>query len=361
MLMILHRMMSGGPGLNFNTRSDLVANNTANIARQVGCVKNGDDQSVKTLKCLQEADVNILTNLSVSASRAARPPFGEAFFFPTLDGDFVQDRPSELMRQGNFAKGIPVIASWVTNDGAWYSPPTTSTDEDVLGSFGLWLFGLSDPTKNKLLELYPIEDFAHMVRKEYDGPISAQYYRAAQMNRDIWFTCPVLDFAWQYVKHGGAKLSQVRLYEHNATRFAPTFEMMGVPMWRVAHLSDIPYVLNTQHLGGGADNSPAQIELGKSFSRTIIHFVGSGSPEGDGSGVESWPGAFSDATQQELSKGFPSKLSLLVTGGSYGKRAVTVASGGSASTDAEKAVHWEKLFSRCEFINSNQMREEAGV
>lgn len=236
-------MMSGTHGVNINTKSDLVANNTEAIARGVGCIKNGNSQSVETLQCLREAPFELLTNLSVTASRTARPPFGEAFFYPTYDNDFLIDRPSQLLRAGKFTKGVPLIASWVANEGAWYPPPTTSTDEDVLASFGLWFTGHSESTKAKLLELYPVEDFESMVRPEYDGPITAQYYRAAQLIKDLWFTCPVLDFAWQYVKNGGIEASQLRIYEHNATRFTPSFEMMGVPMWRVAHLSDIPWAI----------------------------------------------------------------------------------------------------------------------
>ncbi|RYC55070.1 hypothetical protein CHU98_g11140 [Xylaria longipes] len=82
-------MMSGAGGQNFNTLSDVVANNTAAIADKVGCVIAGDSQSLRTLQCLREAPVDVLTNLSVTASWAARPPFGEAFFFPTYDGDIV--------------------------------------------------------------------------------------------------------------------------------------------------------------------------------------------------------------------------------------------------------------------------------
>lgn len=92
-------MMSGGPGLNFNTNSDLVANNTAAVAREVGCTRNGQSQQ-DTVACLRQAPVELLTNLSVTAARAARPPFGEGFFFPTYDGDFLPDRPSQLVRAG---------------------------------------------------------------------------------------------------------------------------------------------------------------------------------------------------------------------------------------------------------------------
>ncbi|KAE8322827.1 lipase [Aspergillus sergii] len=356
-------MMSGGPGLNFNTKSDLVANNTAAIARRVGCAEEGDDQSLETLECLRDVPFDVLTNLSVTASRTARPPFGEGFFFPTFDGDFIRDRPSQLMRSGKFVKGIRLIASWVTNDGAWYAPPSTSTDQEVLDSFGLWLFSLSNSTKEKLLQLYPLEDFEHLVRKEYDGPISAQYYRAAQMNRDIWFTCPVLDFAWQYLKNGGVKPSQVRLYEHNSTRFTPAFEMMGVVMWRVAHLSDIPYVLNVQHLEGGADDSATELALARTMSTSIAKFVNSGNPEGHIKGVETWPAAFPDVTKENLQNDFPRKLSLQIFGGPYGTTPVTIAEGPQhdAKNAIEDAVYWENLFDRCKFINSGKMREEAGV
>lgn len=234
-------MMSGAAGLNFNTMTDLVRNNTAAVAKGMGCVQNGDNQSKDTLEYLRQADVNVLANLSVSAMRSARPPFGEGFFYPTYDSDFLPDRPSELVRSGRIVKDIPIIASWVSNDGAWYAPPPTSSDKDVLSSFGLWLTGLLDRTKKRLLGLYPIFDFKHMVRPDYDRPITfPQYYRATQLNRDLWFTCPVLDFAWQY-----------RRKQSNSS---------NADVWRVAHLSDIPYVLNAQQLAGmGTDNSAAQL------------------------------------------------------------------------------------------------------
>ncbi|KAJ4423946.1 hypothetical protein N0V82_001374 [Gnomoniopsis sp. IMI 355080] len=375
-------MMSGAAGLNFNTMSTLVRNNTEAVAQEAGCIsKDGNSQSLQTLQCLRQADVNILTNLSVTAMRRARPPFGEGFFSPTYDNDFLPDRPSQLVRAGSIAKDISIIASWVTNDGAWYAPPTTASDEDVLASFGLWLTGLSDPTKQTLLELYPIADFEHMVRPDYDGPLlSPQYYRAAQLNRDLWFTCPVLDFAWQYHKQSKSKSSssssssgssgtaEVRLYEHNATRFTAAYEAMGVPMWRVAHLSDIPYVLNAQQLAGmGTDNSAAQRALAASVSRTITGFVTAGVPADGGGGggddAAAWVGAFTNATERELEGEIPRRLALQLFGGPYGNVQVALRAGEeeSGGSEAELAVRWEKLLQRCEFINSEGVREETGV
>ncbi|KAI1504895.1 lipase [Biscogniauxia marginata] len=351
-------MMSGAPGLNFNTKSGLVADNTAAIAKEVGCVEGDDSQSSETLQCLREAPVDILANLSVTASRNARPPFGEGFFYPTYDDDFIPDRPSGLVRSGKIVKGVPVIASWVTNDGAWYAPPSTSTDDEVLASFGLWLTEHSASTKERLLELYPLSDFEGLVRPDRDGPISPQYYRAAQINRDLWFTCPVLDFAWQYVRKGGVEPGQMRLYEHNATRYIPVYEYMGVPMWRVVHLSDIPYVLNVQNVGGGADNSAAQLELAKAMSRNVARFVTSGA-----TGLEGWPAAFAEATKEQLEDEFPSEVSLKLFGGPHDGVPVVVRKDedGAVATEPEQAIRWERLLERCEFINSEKVREESGV
>ncbi|RAH75331.1 alpha/beta-hydrolase [Aspergillus aculeatinus CBS 121060] len=356
-------MMSGAPGVNFNSDPVFVANNTVAIARQVGCAKNEDGQSIETLECLRAVPADLLINVTVNEARKARPPFGEGYFYPTIDNDYLNGRPSQLMRTGKFVKNIPIVASWVTNDGAWYASPQTSTDEDVLGSFGLWLHGFSRSTKEKLLQLYPVEDFNHMVRQNYDGGISPQYYRAAQMSRDIWFTCPVLDFSWQYAQTGGLNASRIWLYEHNATRFTPVFEAMGVPMWRVAHLSDIPYVFNNPHLEGGADNSLDQLALSETVSKAIVGFVHEGRPGGEGAGMQKWSSAYPTMRDGQRSSESASRLSIQVIGGPLGLSEVAIDRDGDVGvmTAAQQALAWEKLFGRCDFINSPQMRDEAGV
>ncbi|KAK6208344.1 hypothetical protein LQW54_006968 [Pestalotiopsis sp. IQ-011] len=213
----------------------------------------------------------------------------------------------------------------------------------------------ADDTKKKLLKLYPLEDFEDMVRPEHDGGVSPQYYRAAQLSRDLWFTCPVIDFAWQYFKHGGlSDPSQMRLYEHNMTWFSPVYEhIMKVPMWRVSHLSDIPYVLNVQKLAY-VDNSRPQLERAKEVSRRIMKFVATGTAD------EDWPAAFGGVTEAELKKGSPSKISLEMFA-PHGSLPVTVSKDQDQSAATEAQLALEKLFQRCEFINSDQVRKEIGV
>ena len=96
--------MSGASGLNFNIDSSLVADNTAAVAHEMNCVKGGPD-SKDTLSCLREAPLERLINVSVSLARQQRPPFGELSFYPSLDGLYLPERPSLLLRKGEFVKG----------------------------------------------------------------------------------------------------------------------------------------------------------------------------------------------------------------------------------------------------------------
>ena len=95
--------MSGATGLNFNIMSSMVADNTAKVARTVGCTSDPDSQ--EALNCLRCVNLERLMNASVGLARQARPPFGELFFSPSHDGDYITDRPSVLLRKRAFVKG----------------------------------------------------------------------------------------------------------------------------------------------------------------------------------------------------------------------------------------------------------------
>lgn len=361
--------MSGATGTNFNIMSNMVADNTAKVATSVGCTSDPDSQ--ETLNCLRNIPFEKLTDVSVGLARQARPPFGELFFSPSYDSDYITDRPSVLLRKGAFVKSvsplaalfqisvshlnadIPMIASWVTNDGAWYVQPTVTSDASVLASFEQYIIGLSTPSLERLLSLYPESDFKYLVRPGEKA--TSQYYRAAQMNRDIWFTCPVIDFSYHYSLSSNR---DVRLYEMNQTKFGPIYAYMGVPEWRVAHLSDIPYLMN-EDVAAGGDNSPAQRELSAQLSGSVAAFAWTGDPTAataakGAKALKDWPVAFGKGEKA------PGKLKVYVIGGEEGSGAATViAGGGTEGTRRDKAVAWEKLVERCAFINS--ITEEIGV
>lgn len=83
--------------------SNLVADNTATVAKSVGCTQDPDSEA--TLDCLRRVPLQSLMDTSVEFARKLRPPFGELAFYPSYDDDYIVDRPSVLLRKGAFAKG----------------------------------------------------------------------------------------------------------------------------------------------------------------------------------------------------------------------------------------------------------------
>ena len=133
---------------------------------------------------------------------------------------------------------------------------------------------------------------------------------------------------------------------------------MGVPEWRVAHLSDIPYLMN-ENVAAGGDNSPAQQELSAQLSGSVAAFAWTGNPTvataaKGAKGLKDWPVAFGKGEQG------PEKLKVFVVGGEKGSGAATATTGdGSQGSQRDQAVAWEKVVERCAFINS--ITEEIGV
>ena len=345
-------MMSGGSGLNFNIMSDFVENNTAHIATSLGC---NDMDPATIIACLRGVPFEQLMNKSIAFARELRPPFGEQVFYPSYDGDYIRDRPSVLLREGRFVKNIPIIGSWTTNDGAWYVPRDLADDDSVIATISGVVLGLSNPSKSRLLALYPASDFEHLVRP--DESATVHYYQAAQMHRDFRYTCPVIDFTWQYARSGE---TSVRMYEMNQTKFEPIFKRMGVPWWRVSHLSDIPYMLNNDDQTAG-DNSAAQKRLSALLSGSTAAFAHTSDPTmSDGEVLQDWPVAYDDRSKSALEKDVPEAMNVYVVGGDYGSGPASISTGeneGLSPLDA--AVAWEKLLKRCGFINS--ILEEVGV
>lgn len=144
------------------------------------------------------------------------------------------------------------------------------------------------------------------------------------------------------------------------TKFDPIFAYMGVPEWRVAHLSDIPYLLN-EDVAAGGDNSPPQRELAALLSGSAAAFAWTGDPTAaaakGGKCLKDWPVAF--RPQKGGEKG-PEELNVFLVGGEQGSGvAKASADGGAGGSQRDKAVGWEKVIERCGFINS--ITQEIGV
>lgn len=347
-------MMSGSPGVVFNIKSTIVADNTAKLAKDLGCTANPDSEAL--VDCLRDIPMETLRQASVKAAQEAYPPFGELYFFPYADEDYIPDRPSTQLRAGEVVPGIPLVISWVYNDGGWYAPPTTAGDEDITTVVRSLVSVLSDDTMKKMLSLYPVADYQYL---SHAGGPTAQYHRASQLMRDFFFTCPSLDFAFNYARQSGGPSANIRVYEHNATKYTPWYNVMGVPFWGKAHLSDIPYILNGDIAGG--DNSPAQQGLSRELSSSMVRFATSDSPVG-ASGLKQWPLAFDHISKRDFDADSMTSLRLALFGHPSGSGEATVHKKMRRSESVlEQAVLDERIFERCQFINSQRFRDECDV
>ena len=146
----------------------------------------------------------------------------------------------------------------------------------------------------------------------------------------------------------------------NQTRFGPIFDKLGIGFWGVSHLSDIPYILNGDVAGGG-DNSPVQKRLSELLSGSAAAFAYTGNPStSSGKTLSDWPTAYHGSSKKALKKDFPTELTVQVVGGPYGSGSASVSrTSQKEASPRVKALEWERVLERCEFINS--INEEIGV
>lgn len=121
--------------------------NTAfeNLTRTVGCF-DGVETSDR-LTCLRTVDVSTLF--------AAHP---SVVWNPLLDGSFLTAYPSQLMREGKYAR-VPLLLGDNTDEGFAVSVtglPPPDTEDDLFRAMLEWRsYALTPPTVRRLLDLYP--------------------------------------------------------------------------------------------------------------------------------------------------------------------------------------------------------------
>ena len=258
-----------------------------------------------------------------------------------VDGDFIPAAPSVLVKTGQFARDVSVIVGWNADDSSFFTSPTITTDADVAAS--LYQFpALKNSTIARLLDMYPAAEFAGAVLP--NDSVTAQYYRASRIQRDLTVACPAVDIAFhvaKYAQHGAT----ARLYELNQTEFSATFAAEGTPYLGVSHFSDIAYVFEWSALPGA---TAADRALAVAVAGSWAAFAANGDPArvkaGNGTTLGEWPVAFGDGAN--LKGDAPAEFAVNVIGGpSAGPETVT-AHNGTGPLAAEKLV------ARCAYLNT---------
>lgn len=156
------------------------------IFNQIASLSGCNPNSTNVMSCLRSA--NLTSLITAGSSMLATRTSTLYPFAPFIDGDNLQDRPVEAYLNGKFAK-VPVFFGSNTNEGSHWSAelpnPNANTSmpnatEDTVYNFLQGQYaGLSRPSFDQALELYPLAD--------YNNSFSLQ---GQQMYGEIRYICP---------------------------------------------------------------------------------------------------------------------------------------------------------------------------
>lgn len=303
----------------------------------LGCNTTSLD-SEQTVACLRGFDKDTLMDASLATYTGDTAHNIGDIWLPAVDGDFLPAAPSELIREGRFAN-VTTMIGWAEDDVSYLTEPTIRTANDTRDFFLSYAPGLTPANVDTLLSLYPVSDF----QADATADLSAEFYRAARIFRDILMTCPPLWYGAQIAAGG----SQVYHYAWNQSLLDPILEHAGYPGMGVVHTSELGYVFgNLSHYDvHGYPFSPGESDraLLRRGSRSWSSFVSTGRPTVEGR--ETFQG-FGPAF------GEPGQTYIFVAGGP--DEGLSAVDGPGASP----ALAGERLRERCEFITSSEMIEQ---
>lgn len=334
-----HNAIASSGSLEPGVVSSITENAMKALVDYVGCNET-DFHSSDTLLCLRNHSMDSLLQASLETYRSDIN-VGD-IWLPSIDGDFLPECPSALLKQGKFAKNLNVMLSWCEDDVTLFTDESISTADDTRNFIANYVPNLSSENLDELLSLYPGSDFAT------NGELSAEFYRSARMFRDIVMTCPALYFGEGVATKNA---NTVYFYHWNQTILGPVLEHLGHPPGMgPIHTAEFAYVFgNLSHYkmdGVPFNPSPSDLELTVRASRSFSTFVGLGKP-----------GLPNSNTFQGFNPAFarPGQTKVFVVGGP--DEGLSYIDG----LQANHALASQKIRERCSFLNSEEVLKELGT
>ena len=320
------------PGITGNFTTDAMQL----LVDYLGCNTTSLD-SEQTVACLRGFDKDTLMDASLATYIGDTAHNIGDIWLPAVDGDFLPAAPSELIRQGRSAN-VTTMIGWTEDDVSYLTEPSIRTPNDTRDFFLSYAPGLTAANVDTLLALYPVSDFAANAAAN----LSAEFYRASRVFRDILMTCPPL---W-YGAHLAASAS-VYHYAWNQSLLDPILGFVGYPGLGVVHTSELAYVFGNlshydMHEYPFAPDEPDHALLRRG-SRSWSSFVSTGRPGLEGSETFQGFGPAYDESGQTY---------VFVAGGPY--EGLSAVDGPGASPGLAR----QRLAERCGFINSPEMIEQ---
>ncbi|KAH6951395.1 Alpha/Beta hydrolase protein [Fusarium avenaceum] len=220
----------------------------------LGCDKEKSDKA--TLKCLREADINSVRNISTKLYHDYDPQLTWPFQ-PVHGGPLFEKPGSQSGYDGTFFH-VPTITSNVNDEAKYYTPGDLETNEEFLD----YLHNIS-PAMNKkdlkeLSALYP-DPAKYKDSPFVNSPNSTQYNRLSAAWSDYAYICPGQETAYR-ASIAGVPTWKVRFNTNNS-----------FPAWQ-----GIPHTADT---GFTWDEPTTQYpEISHIYHGYLASFVTSGDP-----------------------------------------------------------------------------------
>ncbi len=235
-----------------------------------------------------------LNNVTAAYNIKIDPLGGISVFQPKSHTPFLPDRPSNLLRDGRFHKNVDIITGWNEDDGTFFEPAKINSDADIIAALRSEAFldnQMTDESFTEMLALYPVSDFSNYPAEK----ISAQFFRAARISRDIQFTCPSIFMVDAMANYSEPHVRSY-LYDLNATIETPIQTEDHDLYLSVTHGSDVPFVFDeTEFVPKVPTNL---VQLGNQITGSWAYFAHTGTPTSQtNKTLQTWPQAREDGYQ----------------------------------------------------------------
>ncbi|KAH7330167.1 Alpha/Beta hydrolase protein [Rhexocercosporidium sp. MPI-PUGE-AT-0058] len=354
------------PGMTSNITLD----SFNGVAYGTGCVQ-GDPQSSDTLECLRALPMETLLNITLTQANSNSSVNAGDVYLPTVDGDFLPAPASELIRTGRFTP-VPFIGGWTMDDFTLFTPTTITTEAETLDFVSTMYPSLTNASLSTILTLYPTSSFP----SNTTANLSSEFYRTAQIGRDILLTCPNFYLGHAISQHhknfknqtraqtGGkdAPKPSVYYYVQNQTIFTPYLTSRNKPGLGITHASELPYVYGDLTVFNTSafqfHPKEADYALARRQSRSWSTFAYFGKLVERGQTFKGW----SEAYAYGRNGGGMMDAKVFVIGGSEegisGLGGKEMNGNANANANTNVGVEMQMLRERCGFFNSKEVIEQ---
>lgn len=357
-----HGALVESTALEPNMTSTLTRDTFTDVAVLAGCAdENGGAQGAQTISCLRNLTWTELWNVTLTNYNALAAYSDGDIWLPNIDGTFLPSAPSALVRTGNFTK-MPIIVGWTRNDATLFTSSDIVTDADTRAFIGSYYPFFNATNFETLMGLYPVSDFA----ANTTANLSAEFYRSAEIFRDILLTCPSFYFAHamaaKYYNNISSATTQkassgndipVYIYEQNQTILDAYLDVTGSPGLGVIHTSELAYVFGNftpfedSWLQDIVVPSAADYLLLRQQSRSWSTFAALGKPSGvvAKDTLPDWTSSYAVGDRMMDAEIY------VIGGPAPGMSAL-------AGSEANPDIAAQKLQERCEFLNREDIINE---